>query len=64
MTPDRAPTVRELLAFYLEAGVDCVPGVMTPTEVERLDGWFEKALDRSNPPFASLLQREADRLFH
>jgi len=23
MTPDPAPTVRELLAFYLEAGVDC-----------------------------------------
>ena len=23
MTPDRAPTVHELLAFYLEAGVDC-----------------------------------------
>jgi uracil-DNA glycosylase family 4 len=23
MTPERAPTVRELLAFYLEAGVDC-----------------------------------------
>src|SRR5258705_538543 len=23
MTPDRAPTVDELLAFYLEAGVDC-----------------------------------------
>jgi uracil-DNA glycosylase family 4 len=23
MTPDRAPTVTELLAFYLEAGVDC-----------------------------------------
>jgi DNA polymerase len=23
MTPDRAPTVRELLSFYLEAGVDC-----------------------------------------
>jgi uracil-DNA glycosylase len=23
MTPDRAPTVRELLTFYLEAGVDC-----------------------------------------
>ena len=23
MTPDRAPTVQELLAFYLEAGVDC-----------------------------------------
>jgi uracil-DNA glycosylase len=24
MTPDPAPTVRQLLAFYLEAGVDCV----------------------------------------
>src|SRR5450755_4272959 len=23
MTPDSAPTVRQLLAFYLEAGVDC-----------------------------------------
>jgi uracil-DNA glycosylase len=23
MTPDRAPTARQLLAFYLEAGVDC-----------------------------------------
>ncbi len=23
MTPERAPTARELLAFYLEAGVDC-----------------------------------------
>jgi DNA polymerase len=23
MTPDRAPTLRELLTFYLEAGVDC-----------------------------------------
>jgi uracil-DNA glycosylase len=23
MTPDQSPTVRELLAFYLEAGVDC-----------------------------------------
>jgi uracil-DNA glycosylase family 4 len=23
MTPDRSPTVRELLTFYLEAGVDC-----------------------------------------
>jgi uracil-DNA glycosylase len=23
ITPDRAPTVRELLSFYLEAGVDC-----------------------------------------
>ena len=24
MTPDRAPTLKQLLAFYLEAGVDCV----------------------------------------
>ena len=23
MTPDRAPNLRELLTFYLEAGVDC-----------------------------------------
>ena len=23
MTPNRAPTAQELLAFYLEAGVDC-----------------------------------------
>ena len=23
MTPDPAPTVQQLLAFYLEAGVDC-----------------------------------------
>ncbi|HEY8333065.1 MAG TPA: uracil-DNA glycosylase, partial [Tardiphaga sp.] len=23
MTPDPAPTVHQLLAFYLEAGVDC-----------------------------------------
>ena len=23
MTPERAPTVQQLLAFYLEAGVDC-----------------------------------------
>jgi uracil-DNA glycosylase len=26
MTPDPAPTVRQLLAFYLEAGVDCALG--------------------------------------
>src|SRR5260370_277265 len=33
MTPDPAPTVRQLLAFYLEAGVDCV---LTETPVNRL----------------------------
>jgi uracil-DNA glycosylase len=33
MTPDPAPTVRELLAFYLEAGVDCA---LTETPVNRL----------------------------
>jgi uracil-DNA glycosylase len=33
MTPDRAPTVHELLAFYLEAGVDCA---LTDEPVNRL----------------------------
>jgi uracil-DNA glycosylase len=33
MTPERAPTVRELLAFYLEAGVDCA---LTEAPVNRL----------------------------
>src|SRR5580704_15739403 len=33
MTPDPAPTVRELLAFYLEAGVDCA---LTEAPVNRL----------------------------
>ena len=33
MTPDPAPTVRELLAFYLEAGVDCA---LTDEPVNRL----------------------------
>jgi uracil-DNA glycosylase family 4 len=33
MTPDPAPTVQQLLAFYLEAGVDCA---LTETAVNRL----------------------------
>src|SRR5450759_2787747 len=33
MTPDSAPTVHQLLAFYLEAGVDCA---LTETPVNRL----------------------------
>ena len=33
MTPDPAPTVQQLLAFYLEAGVDCA---LTETAVDRL----------------------------
>jgi uracil-DNA glycosylase len=33
MTPDPAPTVRQLLAFYLEAGVDCA---LTEEPVNRL----------------------------
>jgi uracil-DNA glycosylase family 4 len=33
MTPDSAPTVQQLLAFYVEAGVDCV---LTETPVNRL----------------------------
>src|SRR5467141_4052547 len=33
MTPDPAPTIRQLLAFYLEAGVDCA---LTDEPVNRL----------------------------
>jgi DNA polymerase len=33
MTPDPAPTIRQLLAFYLEAGVDCA---LTEAPVDRL----------------------------
>src|ERR1700732_4501032 len=33
MTPDSAPTLRQLLAFYLEAGVDCA---LTEAPVDRL----------------------------
>ena len=33
MTPDPAPTVQQLLTFYLEAGVDCA---LTEEPVHRL----------------------------
>ena len=33
MTPEPAPTVKQLLAFYLEAGVDCA---LTDEPVNRL----------------------------
>src|ERR1700726_2573626 len=33
MTPDSTPTVRQLLAFYLEAGVDCA---LSDEPVDRL----------------------------
>jgi len=33
MTPDSAPTVQQLLAFYLEAGVDCA---LTESPANRL----------------------------
>ena len=33
MTPDPAPTVQQLLAFYIEAGVDCA---LTEEPVNRL----------------------------
>ncbi|MGB6400294.1 MAG: uracil-DNA glycosylase, partial [Bradyrhizobium sp.] len=33
MTPDPAPTAQQLLAFYLEAGVDCA---LTDEPVNRL----------------------------
>ena len=33
MTPDPAPTVQQLLAFYMEAGVDCA---LTEEPVNRL----------------------------
>ena len=35
MTPDPAPSVQQLLAFYLEAGVDCA---LTDEPVNRLSG--------------------------
>jgi uracil-DNA glycosylase len=39
MTPERAPTVHELLAFYLEAGVDCA---LSDDPVDRLSEQTEE----------------------
>jgi uracil-DNA glycosylase len=47
MTPDRAPTVQQLLAFYLEAGVDCA---LTEEPVNRLaDPDIEPAAREASP---------------
>jgi DNA polymerase len=48
MTPERAPTVRELLAFYLEAGVDCA---LMDEPVNRLsDGSVAAPREQSQAP--------------
>ena len=49
MTPDSAPTVQQLLAFYLEAGVDCA---LTDEPVNRL----------TDPVLHGLLQLPAPEL--
>ena len=48
MTPDRAPTVHELLAFYLEAGVDCA---LMDEPVNRVSE-ESAAASRDRPPLA------------
>ena len=50
MTPDSAPTVQQLLAFYLEAGVDCA---LADAPVNRLSD------PDSAPPPARSEPREA-----
>jgi DNA polymerase len=48
MTPDPSPTIRQLLAFYLEAGVDCA---LTEEPVNRLaDPDLAPAAAESTPP--------------
>src|ERR1700694_1396249 len=48
MTPDNAPTVQQLLAFYLEAGVDCA---LTEAPVNRLsDPDIMPAAGEAAPP--------------
>jgi DNA polymerase len=51
MTPERAPTVHELLAFYLEAGVDCA---VMDEPVNRVSD--DSAAAPRDPPQASLLK--------
>jgi DNA polymerase len=46
MTPERAPTVHELLAFYLEAGVDCA---LMDEPVNRLSDESIAAAPRDQP---------------
>jgi uracil-DNA glycosylase len=50
MTPERAPTVHELLAFYLEAGVDCA---LLDEPVNRLSE-ESSAASQGRPPFAAV----------
>src|SRR5471032_2525434 len=61
MTPDSAPTVQQLLAFYLEAGVDCA---LTDTPVNRLSDPDSAppppgAEPRQAPPPRALMQGSA-----
>ena len=49
MTPDRAPNVQQLLAFYLEAGVDCA---LTEEPVNRLSDPDIMAAPRETPSSA------------
>ena len=51
MTPDPAPTVRQLLAFYLEAGVDCA---LTEEPVNRLSDPDIAPAPRETTPARSL----------
>ena len=60
MTPEPAPTVRQLLAFYLEAGVDCA---LTDEPVNRLsdpDIVAAAAASRAAPPPVATRRRAAD----
>jgi DNA polymerase len=50
MTPERAPTVHELLAFYLEAGVDCA---LLDEPVNRLSEDSARA-SQGRPPSAAV----------
>jgi len=60
MTPDSAPTVQQLLAFYLEAGVDCA---LTDAPVNRLsdpDGAPPPGSEpREAPPPRTIVQSSA-----
>jgi uracil-DNA glycosylase family 4 len=49
MTPDAAPNVQQLLAFYLEAGVDCA---LTDAPVNRLSDPDAVAVPRQTPSSA------------
>jgi DNA polymerase len=61
MTPEIAPTIKQLLAFYLEAGVDCA---LTDEPVNRLTDPDvapapAKAEPREAPPSRSMMQAPA-----